>query len=94
MDFTNCPNLNLQIHPRPASVSMTRPLNAHHERAGGWGWVIYRTIYTPESDEQWEEVKRQLDELILSDFEGFHGSIDPGSFNVAREKYRNYILED
>jgi hypothetical protein len=92
MSTPNRPSLNFQAIQR--EVPASRPLSRKHDRSGTWGWIIYRTVYTPESHEHWEEFKKHLDDLILSDFEGFHCDADPGSLNVGRENYCNYILED
>jgi hypothetical protein len=75
--------------PPPPVLDRTTEGQAKH-----WGWVIYRTVYDPESDEKWDQVVKRLDELIISDFEAENASQDPGRRNMAREKYRNTILQD
>jgi len=88
------PTLSLQPIQRSASSMVLKPLNPHHEKAGIWGWAFYRTIYTPKSNEQWDEVKKQLDKLILNDFVGFNVGADPGSLNAARDNHRTFIFDD
>jgi len=86
------PPLNFGVVQRPPAT--TRPLNPKHGRAGLWGWVIYRTVYTPESKQHWDSVLETLDKLLLADFEYFNSGEDPGAMNVARENYRRFVLED
>jgi hypothetical protein len=69
-------------------------LNPTNARTGLWGWVIYRTVYTAESKQHWDSMLRTLDKLLLADFEYFNYGEDPGAMNVARDKYRNFVLED
>jgi hypothetical protein len=88
----NLPPLDFSVIPRPPAT--TRPLNRKHETTGSWGWVIYRTVYTPESDQHWDSVLKALDKLLLADFEYFNYGEDPGAMNVARDSYRNFVLED
>lgn len=38
------------------------------ESLDNWGYVIYRTVYTPESDSQWETAIQRLDAYTRFDF--------------------------
>jgi hypothetical protein len=92
MSTPEWPSLNFENIQR--EVPTSTPLSGNVSTTRTWGWVIYRTVYTPKSHEHWEEFKKRLDELMLLDLEGYHLDADPGSLNVAREQYRNFILED
>lgn len=88
----NLPPLNFgAIQRLPA---MARPLNRKHGKTGLWGWVIYRTVYTPESKQHWDSMLKTLDKLLLADFEYFNYGNDPGAMKVARDNYRSFVLED
>lgn len=73
---------------------MGHPLVKKLDQTGDWGWVIYRTVYSPQSDQHWEQVLRRLDELIRFDFDDFNFAGDPGDCAVAWDKYRNVIFQD
>lgn len=88
----NLPPLNFGTILRlPAT---TRPLNPKHGRTGLWGWVIYRTVYTPESKQHWDSMLTTLDKLLLADFEFFNHGEHSGAMDVARDHYRSFVLED
>jgi hypothetical protein len=83
--------------PRLTSVfSMTEYLRQLMEGNEKWGWVIYRTVYTPESDQQWEDVMKRLDELALANFDesNMNSTNDRVVGAAVRAKYGNIILDD
>jgi len=44
---------------------MSLDLRRRLEDVEQWGCIIYRTVYTPESDQRWGEVVKRLDGLII-----------------------------
>jgi hypothetical protein len=58
-----------------------------------WGFIIYRTVYTPESDEVWSAAMEKLDRAMHSDIDGMQ---ERPSFaeKLVREGYKNVVMED
>jgi hypothetical protein len=73
---------------------MTLQLRRRLEDVEQWGWVIYRTVYTSESDQRWGEVVKRLDGLILSNYDEWNARGDLVFAAAARERYQNIILDD
>jgi hypothetical protein len=75
---------------------MTEQLRRQTEGIEHWGWVIYRTVYTPESDQLWGEVMKRFDELVLTNFNKryFNSTCDLVLAAAVRDRYRNIILDD
>lgn len=63
-----------------------------------WGFVIYRTVYTPESDAQWSAALDKFDRYIYdevsAEVEKTRQPRDPYPAKLVREGYRNVIFSD
>lgn len=64
-----------------------------------WGYAIYRTVYTPESDELWNSALDKLDRWMNYRIDAelrIHKewAQDPYPERVIHESYRNVIIED
>jgi hypothetical protein len=64
--------------------------------SGHWGYLIYRTVYTPESDEKWDAVVAKIDTYVKGDL---YRAADPNEerkavSNSILARYRNTILQD
>jgi hypothetical protein len=62
-DSTFVPTMNAPRPKRPILKFIERQLYAEIT----WGWVVYRTVYTPESDTQWPIVIQKIREHVVKD---------------------------
>ncbi|RHZ51108.1 hypothetical protein CDV55_103054 [Aspergillus turcosus] len=61
-----------------------------------WGFFIYRTVYTPESDKVWSACLEKLDRYVHWEIDHVDGEAGDDGFpeRLIRETYKNVILED
>jgi hypothetical protein len=96
----------------PAVMSLSWPERSRQEGRflrdccpNYWGFAIYRTVYTPESDLLWEGTIAKLDEYVINSIWRYMGvtnleveegedQLDPGPTREACARYRNLIMSD
>jgi hypothetical protein len=59
-----------------------------------WGWVLYRTIYTPGSDQRCQEAIIRLRELMISNFEAGNEDATPEQHSEVIPKLSLVLQED
>lgn len=63
-----------------------------------WGFIIYRTVYTPESDEVWTSCLDKITRYIYWEIDHVDGDRyagqDPFPETIIKETYKNVILDD
>jgi hypothetical protein len=60
-----------------------------------WGYDIYRTVYTPESDEKWEAAIAKIDSYVKADLYGQNPDVERKELSdTILAKYRNTIIQD
>lgn len=76
---------------RAASDLITRSF----DRSWPWGYMIYRTVYTPQSDECWSAAMAKLDRYMHHSIDANAGKDgDPYPERLIHESYRNVVLHD
>ncbi|KAL5354596.1 hypothetical protein ACLOAV_000685 [Pseudogymnoascus australis] len=93
-------------------MSLSRPERSRQERRflrdccpNYWGFAIYRTVYTPESDLLWEGTIAKLDEYVINSIwrsmeimnlkvEEGEDQLDPEPTREVCARYRNIIMSD
>ncbi|KFY73326.1 hypothetical protein V499_06576, partial [Pseudogymnoascus sp. VKM F-103] len=96
----------------PAVMSLSWPERSRQERRflrdccpNYWGFAIYRTVYTPESDLLWEGTIAKLDEYVINSIWRYMGvtnleveegedQLDPTPTREVCARYRNLIMSD
>lgn len=60
-----------------------------------WGFIIYRTVYTPESDQVWSACLDKIEESVRRGID-VHGKeyADQTPERILKETFQNVILED
>ncbi|KAJ5369228.1 uncharacterized protein N7496_008988 [Penicillium cataractarum] len=60
-----------------------------------WGFIIYRTVYTPESDELWSACLDKIEESIRLEIDIFGGEYtDQTPERILKDTFKNVVLED
>lgn len=60
-----------------------------------WGFIIYRTVYTPESDELWSACLDKIEESVRLEIDIFGEEYtDNTPERILKETFKNVILED
>jgi hypothetical protein len=58
-----------------------------HARSANWGWgyIVYRTVYTPESDELWSSITAKLESYVFREISRPLSARFPGSSSDPAE---------
>jgi hypothetical protein len=60
----------------------------------GWGWIIFRTVYTQESDLLWPQVLEKLKLAAFKDYDNENEDVREEVRNQAKELYSVTVMED
>ncbi|KAJ5160351.1 uncharacterized protein N7482_007355 [Penicillium canariense] len=88
----------MPFRPPPASTwELYQNLKVHPT----WGYVIYRTTYSPPSDAHFSTIVKYLDACLKAEFfrecareVEYQPSVDPAIYNVIWSKHSSTIMED
>jgi hypothetical protein len=59
-----------------------------------WGFIIYRTVYTPESDELWSACLNKIEECVRREIDEFgENNTDRYPESILKGTIKNVILE-
>ncbi|CZR54304.1 uncharacterized protein PAC_04188 [Phialocephala subalpina] len=60
-----------------------------------WGFAIFRTVYTPESDSNWDALLEKLNAYVRFEVRyDFEKGLDPEPNDVVAESFKNLIFDD
>ncbi|OQD80445.1 hypothetical protein PENANT_c035G09236 [Penicillium antarcticum] len=60
-----------------------------------WGFIIYRTVYTPESDQVWSACLKEIEECVRCEIDlGGKDFLDEIPEKILSETFKNVVLED